>query len=217
MEMKMTGSVTSRPATVRRWLAGLFSVLALVPALAPAPAQAQAQAVTGFTTSSVVLRAGPSVAYPHVLVIPGGAPVTVYGCVAGWTWCDVSYQDARGWVTGTYLSSSYQGARVPLPGFAARLGLPILGFAFNDYWGRYYRDRPWFNQRSHWAPRDHGHYPPPHGPHRPPHHGPNRPPHHGQDRPGHAPNRPPQKPDRPAHGSGQQHRPGPAATRPNAQ
>ena len=184
--------MTSRAKTARRLLATLFSVLAL------APVAAKAQALTAFTTSTVVLRAGPSISYPHVLVVGGGAPVAVYGCLAGWSWCDVSFQNARGWIDADYLSSPYRGAHVPIPRYGARLGVPVLGFSFNDYWGSYYRDRPWFNHRGHWAPRDHGPYYPPHGPpHQPPHH-PDRPPHR-PDRPTHGPDRPPHGPDRPPH------------------
>jgi uncharacterized protein YraI len=180
MEMNMRKTSTSRLLTGRHLVALLF------PAALLAPVMAQAQAPTAFTTTTVVLRAGPSVEYPHVAVVDGGAPVTLYGCLPGWRWCDVSFRNNRGWVAGGYLSAPYRGQNVPLVNFGARIGLPIIGFSFDDYWGSYYRDRPWFGHRQHWMHHPRGH-------HRPPHHMPHRPP-QGTPQPPHGPGRPPHAP-----------------------
>jgi uncharacterized protein YraI len=156
-------------------LAGLAAVFA-----APAPALAQTQA---FTSTTVNLYAGPAGDYPVVAQVPGGISLAVTGCVAGYSWCDVSLPGLRGWVWGGYLTYPWQGARVPVMTYGPAIGLPIVTFSLGAYWGSYYRDRPWYGNQSHWyrhpGPRP---VPPPavRPPVRPPAHG-ARPPggHHG--------------------------------------
>jgi uncharacterized protein YraI len=128
--------------------AGLAALL-----LVPAAAFAQAQAVTN---SSVNLRAGPARDYPVVSQLPGGLPVTVMGCVAGYSWCDVATPDLRGWVYAGRLNYAYQGNPVPVLGYGNAIGLPIVTFSIGTYWGNYYRGRPWYRDQSRWA-----HRPPP--------------------------------------------------------
>ena len=139
--------------------AGLTSLL-----LVPAAAFAQAQAVTN---SSVNLRAGPARDYPVVSQLPGGLPVTVMGCVAGYSWCDIATPNLRGWVYAGRLNYRYQGNPVPVLGYGNAIGLPIVTFSIGTYWGNYYRGRPWYRDQSRWA-----HRPPP----RPPRPGAGRPP-----------------------------------------
>jgi len=128
--------------------AGLAALL-----LVPAAAFAQAQAVTN---SSVNLRAGPARDYPVVSQLPGGLPVTVMGCVAGYSWCDVATPNLRGWVYAGRLNYAYQGNPVPVLGYGNAIGLPIVTFSIGTYWGNYYRGRPWYRDQSRWA-----HRPPP--------------------------------------------------------
>ncbi len=109
-----------------------------------------ARAADAYTSANVSMRAGPAVDYPRILVLNAGTPVTVYGCVADYSWCDTSFQDARGWVAGSYLTYPYQGNRVAIPAFGAQLGLSILSFSLDSYWDSYYRNRPWYRQRSYW-------------------------------------------------------------------
>ncbi|QQC64185.1 SH3 domain-containing protein [Paraburkholderia ginsengisoli] len=178
----------------------------------PGAADAQSQA---FTSSTVNVRAGPASDYPIVAQLPGGVPVTVMGCLSNYQWCDVAAPNLRGWVYASRLSSPYQGGNVPLMNYGTVLGLPILGFSIADYWGNYYRGRPWYNQQSRWS----HHAPPP-----PPRPGAGRPPgghqpgHPGGPPPGHAGGRPPGGPP-PGHtGGGRppggQQQPGNAGTRP---
>jgi uncharacterized protein YraI len=145
----MTDAIESR-RTIPRLRLALPALLLL--AVVPAAARAQ----DAFTSTAVWLRAGPSVGYPSVLLLGGGTPVTVHGCLPDWGWCDVSSGYARGWVAGGYLNSPYQGVRRPIVGFGAQIGFPIVAFSLNDYWGRYYHDRPWYRDRAHWM-----HRPPP--------------------------------------------------------
>lgn len=154
--------------------AGLTALL-----LVPAAAFAQAQAVTN---SSVNLRAGPARDYPVVSQLPGGLPVTVMGCIAGYSWCDVATPNLRGWVYAGRLNYPYQGNPVPVLGYGNAIGLPIVTFSIGTYWGNYYRGRPWYRDQSRWA-----HRPPP----RPPRPGAGRPPGRPPGGPGGPGGRPP--------------------------
>ena len=155
---------------------GFAGLLAL-----PGVTFAQQQA---YTNSPVNLRAGPAGDYPIVTQLPGGVPVTVMGCISGYTWCDVVVPNLRGWVYAGRLSYPYQGGNVPILTYGTTIGFPIVTFSIGSYWGSYYRGRPWYNQQSHWANRP----PPAPGPGRPPGYG-GRPPQGPQ--PGHGSGRPP--------------------------
>jgi uncharacterized protein YraI len=152
---------------------GFAGLLAL-----PGVSFAQQQA---YTNSPVNMHAGPAGDYPIVTQLPGGVPVTVMGCISGYTWCDVVVPNLRGWVYAGRLSYPYQGGNVPILTYGTTIGLPIVTFSIGSYWGSYYRNRPWYSQQSHWANR------PPPGP------GPGRPPGYG--------GRPPSGPQ-PGHGGG---------------
>lgn len=102
-----------------------------------------ASAVPGFSTADVNLRAGPSTANPVVTTIPAGAPVQIVGCLNGWSWCDTLWAGYRGWVSGAYLNTSWQGRTVPFVAYAPRLRVPVVAYSGNAYWRRYYAGRPW--------------------------------------------------------------------------
>ncbi|MGF6238946.1 uncharacterized protein YraI [Paraburkholderia sp. GAS38] len=161
----------------KRMISGLLAGAAGLLTL-PGVAFAQTQA---YTNSPVNLYAGPADDYPAVSQLPGGVPVTVMGCVSGYTWCDVALPDLRGWVYAGNLSYPYQGNNVPILNYGTVIGLPVVTFSIGAYWGSYYRGRPWYNNQEHWA-----HHPPPPpgrgGP--PPGHG-GPPPEHGGPPPGH--------------------------------
>jgi uncharacterized protein YraI len=106
-----------------------------------------------FTTRSVNVRAGPDTSYPAVATLGGGVPVQVMGCLDDWSWCDVAFEDNRGWAYAPYLSYVYQGARVPFYTYAPSFGIPIIGFSVGSYWDRYYRGRPWYGRRDYWDRR----------------------------------------------------------------
>jgi uncharacterized protein YraI len=125
--------------------AGLASVLLAIPFATSAQ--------DAFTTRSVNVRAGPDTSYPAVATLGGGAPVQVMGCLDDWSWCDVGFEDNRGWVYAPYLSYVYQGARVPFYTYAPSFGIPIIGFSVGSYWDRYYRGRPWYGRRDYWDRR----------------------------------------------------------------
>jgi uncharacterized protein YraI len=116
-----------------------------------------ASAQDAFTSRPMNLRAGPNRDYPLVAQLDEGAPLEVHGCLSDWSWCDVSFEDTRGWIYAGGVSFVYQGERVPLYSYGPSLGLPIITFSLLPYWGHYYRGRPWYPQRDDW---DHRRMPP---------------------------------------------------------
>ena len=97
------------------------------------------------------MRAGPDVEFPPVAVIPEGEPVYIKGCLRDELWCDVVWEDDRGWVYSEYLALDYRGELMPLPDVGlVEFRIPIVSFAATDYWGRYYVGRPWYRERDRW-------------------------------------------------------------------
>lgn len=129
----------------------LLPLIAVAWLSVPVAAIAQQQA---FASKSVNLRAGPARDYPLVAQLAPGTPVSVAGCINGYSWCDVSLPDGnRGWVYAQNLHYPYQGNQVSLLTYGSAIGLPIIAFTIGTYWNQYYRGRPWYGQQSHWAHR----------------------------------------------------------------
>jgi len=188
--------------------------LATLPLLA---LPALALAADGYTTGNVNLRAGPDSGYPLIDTIPAGAPLDIQGCTSGWEWCDVIFQGERGWVAGNFIQYDYNNQYVLVPQYGMQIGIPIVSFVISSYWDSYYRNRPFYRERTRWYARPVPRRPPPPPMHRPapPQHG--NPPHgnpsHGNPshgNPAHG-NRPPQ-PARPLPGN----HPQPMPQRPHA-
>jgi len=127
------------------------SALIIVGFLAMLAGPAAARTYNAYIVSGASLVAGPGPDYPPVVDLSPGEPVQVYGCLAGFGWCDVSFQGYHGWFDGRLLAYPYNGVRVTLLGFGAQIGLPVVDFSVEDYWGRYYRDRPFYRDRARWA------------------------------------------------------------------
>jgi len=167
----------------------VFALLASLFLLAPL----LAHAADGFVTTNVNLRAGPDSSYPRITTIPIGTQISIQGCTDGWEWCDVIAFGNRGWIAGNYLQYNYQNQRVLVPAYGAQIGIPIVSFVIGSYWGNYYRDRPFYRDRSRWYGRPIPHRPPPRPIQRPP---PRPPIQHRPPRPTRPPagNRPPARP-----------------------
>src|SRR5215469_9105165 len=112
-----------------------------------------ASAQDAYTSRPMNVRAGPNREYPLVAQLKEGAPLDVHGCLSDWSWCDVSFDDNRGWIYAGGVSFVYQGGRVPLYSYGPSLGLPIITFSLLTYWDNYYRGRPWYGQRESWTHR----------------------------------------------------------------
>lgn len=113
--------------------------------LVPGAALAATDAIV---TTDLNVRTGPSAAYQRYGTIPAGDNVTVYGCLAGYNWCDVDWSGGRGWVSGNYLA--YLGRRYnrqPISTVGISIGVPVLGFDPYDYHRRYYTGRSWYRDR----------------------------------------------------------------------
>jgi uncharacterized protein YraI len=158
MESTMTSRRSTRTMHLRRVLLALLLITATSGAFA----------VTATITGSVHLRAGPSVEYPSVVMMPAGSAVEVFGCEQGYSWCDVQLGPDRGWVAAAFLAAPSPGGPVVIAGGPAPVGIPIVTFSFNTYWGDYYRGRPWYGRRdyyyNYWNRYPHGRPPPLHRP-----------------------------------------------------
>lgn len=168
------------------------------------PALALAQ--EAYTSRTVNVRAGPDASYPVVAQLPPGAGLQVMGCISGYSWCDVVFGPNRGWVYAGSLVYPYQSRRVPILGYGATIGLPIISFSIGNYWDNYYRGRPWYRNRSYWVNRGPRHFDRPQPRPAPPRAQPryDRPPAMRPDRPGFQ--GPGNRPSRPE-GSRQENRP----------
>ncbi|GAB4515196.1 MAG: hypothetical protein Tsb0019_13720 [Roseibium sp.] len=97
------------------------------------PAAAQSRPAIAYTTADLNMRTGPGTNYPVITTLPRGAGVTVFGCTPEFRWCDAAFVNARGWVSGRYLSYGGNGIYYgrPIPNAGVHIGVQ-----------RYYRDYP---------------------------------------------------------------------------
>lgn len=114
----------------------LLGVLAL---LLLAPVQARAAEV--FTMHPMDLRAGPKHDYPLLMIVPAKAKLRLFGCLKKYDWCDVASGKLRGWIRGNHIAVTQHGRNIRIQPNAEALGVPVLAFNQNTYWGRYYPDR----------------------------------------------------------------------------
>ncbi|MGK6312649.1 SH3 domain-containing protein [Neorhizobium sp. DT-125] len=115
----------------------------LLSAITPTSAAAATSAVA---VTNVNMRAGPSTRYPVVITLPARAALTVYGCTANTSWCDVSWGRDRGWVAANYVQVFYRGSTVVVtPTVAPAIGLTVVTFN-QAYWNTYYAGRPWYGE-----------------------------------------------------------------------
>jgi len=117
----------------------------------PGAAMAASSAIV---TTDLNVRTGPGPDYQRYGTIPAGDQVTVYGCLAGYNWCDVDWRGGRGWVSGNYLLTlGREYYRRPLSSVGVYVGVPAIGFDPYDYHRRYYTGRSWYHDRYLDGPR----------------------------------------------------------------
>jgi len=121
------------------------SLLAILVFVAAAAAGTPASARTARTIADVSMRAGPSVRYHRVAVIPAGFRVDVRYCLQRRSWCRVRWRGLGGWVSRRYLSFAGYRPRYysEPPGFYTRP--PGLYFE--------YRDGRWRDRHDRWHKR----------------------------------------------------------------
>jgi uncharacterized protein YraI len=128
-------------------------------------APAALAAVAANVLATVHLRAGPSIEYPTVSLMPAGASVTVFGCEQNYGWCDAQIGPDRGWVDAAYLQIGSPRGPLIVANAGVTLGIPTVSFVFGTYWDTYYRGRPWYARRpyfyNYWNRYPHGRPPPP--------------------------------------------------------
>ncbi len=126
-------------------LAAIFGAAALLPLAA--------QAEVAFTDGRATLHAGPGREFPRIDRLRSNVRVNLYGCIDGFSWCDVSIGRERGWVDGDSLFVPYQGRRVRVMEYGSRINVPMVRFNWG-YWDNYYRGRGFYRDRDHWRRQD---------------------------------------------------------------
>jgi len=110
------------------------------------------------------MRAGPEQGYPTVRNIARGGRVTIHGCLDDRSWCDASYGNDRGWVTGSDFAARYQGRDESISTLSGSFSIGTVTFSFGDYWENYYRQRPFYSERYRWEQHYFDRYQPNWGP-----------------------------------------------------
>ena len=114
----------------------------------------QAQEPNAYPITNVNLRAGPGTEYPIIFTVATEAPITILGCLADYTWCDTVFEDHRGWMSAVYLAGYYEGQYYYLKDWAPDLDYQVVTFNVGTYWDTYYRDQPFYAQRTRWVEPD---------------------------------------------------------------
>jgi len=117
-------------------------------ALAASAANASTTTTIWFVPGSVDLRAGPDETFPVVATIPPNAHMDLEGCLSGYTWCDVSWNDERGWVSGRNIEAINQNKTVDLTDLAPEVKVPVVTYNTASYWDTYYKTTPFYVKRE---------------------------------------------------------------------
>ncbi|WP_181702128.1 SH3 domain-containing protein [Chthonobacter albigriseus] len=111
-------------------------------------APAAAAVLEAYPVTTVNMRAGPSTRYPVVDRVPAGEPVEVHGCLSDGSWCDVTTDFDRGWISARLLEFEGGDGRLVLRDLSPRVDWPVVAFGGLGYWDRHYRDRSWYRERD---------------------------------------------------------------------
>jgi len=131
-------------AAIRGAIAAGFTMAALF--VAPS----LANAAQGFIINQTGLKAGPDEQFPTVVEIGAGVEVNVFGCFTNHSWCDISFQEDRGWVSGQDLEVLVQAKRVKVVEVTTVV-VPVVTFQITTYWQAHYSTKPFFKERERYA------------------------------------------------------------------
>ncbi|MGD9740033.1 MAG: DUF1236 domain-containing protein [Bauldia sp.] len=123
-----------------------FAALGLAATMA---GPAAAQDLNAIVAVDLSLRAGPGTTFPIVTTIPTAGSVIVYGCLEDRTWCDVSFDGNRGWVSADYLTLATGGQTVVVTQATTGLPPPVT-FTGEAYWTQHYATLPIYQERQRW-------------------------------------------------------------------
>src|SRR4051812_4094628 len=87
-----------------------------------------AYAIDGYVVSDITLQAGPDTEYPPIENLSAGTEVDIQGCIEGFSWCDVTVGEDRGWVPGSFLEQEYDNQPVYVVDYGPRIGIPVVSF-----------------------------------------------------------------------------------------
>jgi uncharacterized protein YraI len=123
-----------------------FVGLCGVGALMVTTSMTSAYALNGFATIDLNVRAGPGPQYPVVTTIDNNGAVDMHGCVQ--SWCDLTWQGARGWAYSPYLAVDQGGTRVVVADAEQAIQVPAAEFEVGTYWDQNYQDQPFYEERE---------------------------------------------------------------------
>lgn len=123
---------------------GIAVILLLSTVALPGSADAQT------AKANLQMHAGPGVRFPVVATASKDSALDLRGCVEGFRWCDVIWQNNRGWVLAEQVTHSFEGRESSVAEVGERLDVPLVGFSFATYWDDFYRNQPWYGDRERW-------------------------------------------------------------------
>ncbi len=109
----------------------LLAALTAIGAMGALGSAAQAQGgINGVATGNVNLRNIPSTQYGSrvLTTLYAGTQLNVYGCLSSWSWCEVQWNNWRGWVSSRYLQLYWQGTPYWVADYARAYQIPILSW-----------------------------------------------------------------------------------------
>lgn len=102
-----------------------------------------------YAPAEISMRAGPSMHYPSIGILPEGTDLNVLGCANGYRWCDIEASGRQGWVSGVHVEIDHDAQRLRVPAYvhAGREPVvPVVSFSIDTYWSDHYVDRGFYGE-----------------------------------------------------------------------
>jgi uncharacterized protein YraI len=129
----------------------IAAAMAAVAVVIGSAGDGRAASMEAYSAVNLNIRSGPGVRFPAVGVAAASSSMTIHGCLARYTWCDVSAYGVRGWASGAHLQFIYEDRRVYVPAYAAQVEIPVVSFHIASYWNAYYHERDFYGDLAHWS------------------------------------------------------------------